>query len=196
MKRVSAMVALLLTAHAGIASEEAPPSGNAAYTRSSLVAFVSSNDDALDPPLLFLAIRSSSGTVPDRYEVSRERPLLVSPKFLIPPWTERSPSYIFVVLPCAGRRQSQENAPGYLLEHERQTKQKKGYYTDVYGAQYQFGQGSEMMVLDIKNSKTECGVKAYRAKDEKAGGRLIPVKALSIDLSKVFVCEMNTPSCG
>lgn len=197
MKRIWVLASLLLLGHASSAAENAAPAVETVYGRSSVLAFVSKSDGKLDAPLLFLATRSSVGTIPDRYELKKGSPLLISPVTLLPPWDEKSPNYIFVVLPCAKPSESKaEQGPSYLSGLERTARHKKGYYTDVYRAQYQYGRGSELVVLDVRNSKADCGVNAYRAKDGEGGSRLEQVQSEPVDLQKVFVCEMNVESCG
>lgn len=197
MKRIWVLASLLLLGQASSAAENATPAAGPVYGRSSVLAFVSKSDDKLDAPLLFLATRSSVGTIPDRYELNKERPLLISPTTLFPPWDEKSPNYVFVVLPCAKSNESKaEQGPSYLAGLERTERHKKGYYTDVYRAQYQYGRGSELVVLDVRNSKADCGVSAYRAKDGDGGRHLEQVQSQPVDLQKVFVCEMNVESCG
>ncbi|QWP75072.1 hypothetical protein J5226_15680 [Lysobacter sp. K5869] len=196
MKRVLSFT-LLFIATPVFAADNGSPAAVAAYTRSSLLAFVSDDDASMPSPLIFRATRSSGGTVPDRYEVRMGQPLFVSPTTLYPTWSKGSPSYVFVVLPCAEEpRARAREAPGYLMEFERESQKRPGYYTDVYRAQYQYGQGSEFMVLDIQNSKSNCGVKAYRAKDGKGGPQLVPLRAQEVELKDVFVCEFNVRSCG
>ena len=200
MNRIILMATLLAARPicAGEASKFSDVVDTSSWGNPALLAIVSKQDGRLGNPLIFTASRNLDGTTPWRLDVSDKRPLWdYSKKIRTPPWSEKiAGSYVFVVLPChEDQKPITREGPSYLFRIEEDSGEKPGYYTDVYRAQYQFGQGSEFLFLNIKNSKDDCGVEAYRALEIEGEGQLVRLPNEKVDFGKVFMCESSGIYC-
>lgn len=132
-----------------------------------------------------------------RVEINEHQPLWISPsKTLYPSWTMGGNHYIMIILPCSEEAEYKVNkGPGYLFRVEHNSGKGVGYYTDVYRAQYIYGQGFEPMFFNIKNSKDDCGIDAYRGLDDEQGEHLIPIQSETVDLKEIFVCRLSGYPC-
>ncbi len=198
MKRIFLIVTLFASSSICVGNENKAEDDDLVWSSPSLLAIVSKQDSRLGDPLIFRASIDLTGALPWRLDVSDKRPLWdYSKKVRTLPWSEEmGGSYVFVVLPChEDQGPKTVKGPSYLFAKEKAYEKNPGYYTDVYRAQYQFGRGSEFLFLNIKNSKKECGVEAYRALEVDGKSRLVRLPNEKVDFEKVFVCEAELPYC-